>query len=453
MTQAETVSVTVADEYIVGDNYSVYLDGSTIGTTPPEPLYGPAYSEGTFTASVQPGTHLITIQDVGGIAYYDQGYTFMIPAGYLVTISLVSAPKPVEFVHGWSASYRSSDWTRFVDYLTAQLGETTNLFEYYQDKGDFDKTSGTCTSRSVQLPAQPDGGMPVDLTSISGSICDSASDIGLNAVLLDSDVQSLYAQTGQPVVLIANSMGAAIVRGFLAYSSERGDGVASTMVDSVFYLEGAQQGAFAAYGAYLSTGLWPISQILQQGLPLAGYPAGSRPANYELAPMSSWYRWVNPPASHLPQLPSFNAYGDISVDLHPCADIGPFSACLSLPLPTGIIGDLVLLPGSDDPHAVPPTGGARFLDGSPGSQNWEWALEDQLQWNPWADPFAVGLATEAFGSPVFHGNLGKSLGGTLSNTTPIMVPDCQNPTSTPLVSEITHLVGGRVTGNLYSCVP
>ena len=266
-------------------------------------------------------------------------------------------------------------------------------------------------------------------------------------------MQSLYAQTGQPVVLIANSMGAAIVRGFLAYSSERGDGVAATMVDSVFYLEGAQQGAFAAYGAYLSTGLWPISQILQQGLPLAGYPAGSRPANYELAPMSSWYRWVNPPASHLPQLPSFNAYGDISVDLHPCAGIGPFSACLSLPLPTGIIGDLVLLPGSDDPHAVPPTGGARFLDGSPASQNWEWALEDQLQWNPWADPFAVGLATEAFGSPVFHANLGKSLGGTLSNTTPIMVPDCQNSSSTPLASEIPYLVGGRVTGNLYSCVP
>ena len=127
VTQAETVSVTVTDEYIVGDNYAVYIDGSTIGTTPPEPLYGPTYSEGTFTASVQAGTHLITVQDIGGIQYYDQGYTFMIPAGYSVSISFVSAPKPVMFVHGWNASYRSSDWTPFVDYLTAQLRETTNL--------------------------------------------------------------------------------------------------------------------------------------------------------------------------------------------------------------------------------------------------------------------------------------------------------------------------------------
>lgn len=83
----QTVTVSVQDEYLVGDNYAVYLDGTLIGTTPPEPLNGSTYSSGSFSVVAAGGTHRITIQDIGGVAYYNQGATYMIPAGYWVGIS------------------------------------------------------------------------------------------------------------------------------------------------------------------------------------------------------------------------------------------------------------------------------------------------------------------------------------------------------------------------------
>ena len=61
LTQAQQVTVTVTDGYIVGDNFAVYVDGALIGTTPAVLLRGPTYSTGTFTTTLEPGSHLITI--------------------------------------------------------------------------------------------------------------------------------------------------------------------------------------------------------------------------------------------------------------------------------------------------------------------------------------------------------------------------------------------------------
>ena len=87
LTSPRNVSITVVDCCIVGDNYEVYVDSTLIGTTPPEPLYGPVYSQGTFTVTLTPGAYLIQIRDPGAISYYQQGDIFMIPAGYTVTIT------------------------------------------------------------------------------------------------------------------------------------------------------------------------------------------------------------------------------------------------------------------------------------------------------------------------------------------------------------------------------
>jgi hypothetical protein len=87
LSSTRSVSIQVIDCCIVGDNYEVYVDSKLIGTTPPEPLYGSTDSQGTFTTTLTAGSHLITIRDPGGISYYQQGDTFMIPAGYSVTIT------------------------------------------------------------------------------------------------------------------------------------------------------------------------------------------------------------------------------------------------------------------------------------------------------------------------------------------------------------------------------
>src|SRR5262249_37910268 len=91
LSSARSVSIQVADCCIVGDNYEVYVDSKLIGTTPSEPLSGSTYSQGTFTTVLTAGSHLITIRDPGGLDYYRQGYTFMIPAGYYVTITTSQA--------------------------------------------------------------------------------------------------------------------------------------------------------------------------------------------------------------------------------------------------------------------------------------------------------------------------------------------------------------------------
>src|SRR5207249_178957 len=97
-------------------------------------------------------------------------------------------------------------------------------------------------------------GLPLRLDSIDGSTCDSQSDIGLDAVALDDAVRDLYERTSAPVTLIANSMGGAIVRAYLAYASDAATGTLEH-VDSVVMLQGAQQGSWIAHSKPVILGL------------------------------------------------------------------------------------------------------------------------------------------------------------------------------------------------------
>jgi hypothetical protein len=87
LSTARSVSIQIVDCCIVGDNYEVYVDSQLIGTTPEEPLNGSTSSQGTFSTVLAAGSHLITVRDPGGVAYYQQGATYMIPAGYSVNIT------------------------------------------------------------------------------------------------------------------------------------------------------------------------------------------------------------------------------------------------------------------------------------------------------------------------------------------------------------------------------
>jgi hypothetical protein len=171
--------------------------------------------------------------DAGGFAFSDLTYGLADPA-----------PPIALFVHGYGADFRDVGFELLLDDLRARYGiERVPVFQHYQDAGYRDE-AGSCDPQApgAILPEEPNDGMPVDLASIDPDLCDSWADLALNALMLEADIQERYHSSGAQTVLIANSMGAAIVRGMLSYSSKRGDGVAASMVDSVVFLEGAHDG-------------------------------------------------------------------------------------------------------------------------------------------------------------------------------------------------------------------
>ncbi len=348
---------------------------------------------------------------------------------------------PVIFIHGITGNWRSPGFGPLLDPLRAEFGDRVTSFAHYQDVGNRDPASGHCDSSDVVLPQEPTGGMPVDMGTVDPSICDSEGDLALNAVLLHRDVQEKYHAAGnKPVVLIANSMGAAIVRGMLAYSAERGDNVATDMVDSVFYLEGAHAGSLWFKVNALKGVLGPIQDLLIDHAKVA-FPANlNRPAATDLESESQWYRWVNPPELHIVDNPSFNAYGDIRLYAEPCVLFG--AVCWQVEVAP--IGDIALMPGSDDEKATPFEGGARFLVGAPGSQNWEWAMTSWVEVKPWEPLTFIGSVQEAAELPQYHGNFGNRMHE-------ILVADCQTGQATPFDEALLRLIRGRIVRQPYLC--
>lgn len=257
-------------------------------------------------------------------------------------------------------------------------------FQYWQDKGDAFSDTRVCDPgerRSDLIPADSYG-LPVTRTdrSRSAEICDSQSDVGINAILLDRDVLAQHAKFGGKVTLIANSMGGAIVRAYLAYAVASGS-ESVRWVDQVVFLQGAQQGSFlAAFGTELATGGSVLTRALVQSAaavarPVVGFDLYS-PAREDLTPRSEVYRWVNPDPAHVPSgIEYLNVASDIGWEI--TTDL------LGHRLRLGRIslGDLVMLPGESDPRATPHRGGGRFDPrvigrGAPGT--YEWILRHDL---------------------------------------------------------------------------
>ena len=437
----QAITVTVADRYIVGDNYTVKLDGNAIGTTPPVDLYGPAYSTGTFPMTLQPGTHLITIEDPGAIHWYNLGNTFMIPAGYLVTIAFVNASGPtILFVHGIKANYANPDlYKGLLDPLKAAFGsDSVKLFEFYYDT--------SCDFLWGDVPAKDPAaaGLPTDSTPTD---CASMSDLGANALLLDAKIRNLFAQTGHPIILIGNSMGAAITRGMLAYSLQISDGVANHMIDSIFYMQGAQQGSIILSNL---SGTQPPRDIAgaAASLFLATYfnfAGSASPALFGLTPKSPYYTWVNSPG-RVANIPTFNFYGDINVAYTHC-DFFVVNCHLDVNNPTNY-GDILLLPGDSNPTATPVGGGAKYLNGQLGPNNFQWGLH---YFYGGVSPGGETLVTDLEvlsnlwnTSPASH----NAFEGKIATTT---VPDCVTGEQTTIPTEILRIITGRANGTPVQC--
>ena len=371
------------------------------------------------------------------------------------------------YVHGFTDPFRPHWFPDLIDPLVTQFGpKSLVLFQYYQDAGNND--GGHCNPGEHRfLEPAVNSGLPLD-TRVGLSVprlvtanpprvdlqdpqpyCDSQGDLGWNSLLMHQEIQRLYANNGnQSVVIVANSMGGAITRGFLAYSADQNDGVAATMVDSVVFLQAAQDGSWLAYPAKYSWGE-AISQ--QMGFPINH----ERPAAQRLQPQSVWYQWVNDAtAQRLPNLPYYNVYGDIRVVKQQCTLLYCRDAA-TLP-----IGDGLMQAGTNNPFDTPFQGGARFLRGNAGATNWQWSLPHTIYAQPdfnvllTPQPTAftpldlalVGL--EVYNARELHLNVGKP--GTFNQ---IPALDCQTHALTTIDLALRRVLEKRLGGTSYNCQP
>lgn len=179
--------------------------------------------------------------------------------------------RTVTFVHGINGDYRNfrcSDLTgSFVAILVKVCADpafTGESFPYYQDLGY--ASPGTTPPPCPNMPP-PDtntGFLFVDPDAINPDLCDSKGALAFSAAALHDHLTKLKT----PDTVLANSMGGAIARGWLAISQLNGSGDRSLAhADSVVFLQGAQAGSWAARaGEAIASvpGVAPIARRISQ---------------------------------------------------------------------------------------------------------------------------------------------------------------------------------------------
>ena len=326
-------------------------------------------------------------------------------------------------------------------------GDNVQNFEYYQDAGDQD-TSGACdlSKAGQQIPPTPDPSVRMPYSSSQNDVhCDSQGDIGQNAARLDAVISSMYANNGnKPIILIGYSMGGETIRSFLAYSTQLHDGVATGMVDSVLLMHGVEQGSWVANAAPLGGLDFPFSGISAGDLLAAmGLPNANRVGVKEFSPTSDYMNWVDQNSDSLPAIPMYNTWGDERVHTHICT-LAIFNACLDTPRQS--LGDLVLMPGTDNPTQTPLLGGERFLPGGASATHYEWAETADYAWDPEIDPLMQLVGTELMSAPQMHVNLP-------AHQAELTISDCQTHQPINEITELLRVVTARMSGTTYECKP
>lgn len=387
------------------------------------------------------------------------------------------------YVHGIKSNYKTPTFSAVVDVLKSDLYYRTAddnftgrfaQFTYYQDVGityneETNKYDIPCAVGTAVAPAV---GIPIPIVNDQRVICDSQSDLGVDAVQLYNDTERLFIDTGRQrkVVLICHSMGCGITRGFLAYAQEMHarDGSrpgADEMVDSVTFLEGAISGSMLAKvgGSIDDLQTFPpgYGQVFNEvyraaaKLPPLQFDQ-SRPAAKVLQPGSAYYQWARqefsptaPGVRYTPPLPYFTVYGDIRLQEQACL----LTSCRTLD--TTPVGDLVMFPGTPSAYDPAPVGGGRFLlDGARGGQNWEWGMRRDIPFyaipplpiaagGPISLANAIGLAAVA---PENHLRFGDT-------SAEVMIQDCCTGGSVSVATQLLRILRGQLYGQPYVCQP
>ena len=359
------------------------------------------------------------------------------------------------FVHGVQENWANSDFSDLLTYAQKLPSHpTVTRFQYYEDSN--------CSNNPTALQPETISSnmMPVASPRQSGN-CDSQSDIALNVALLDQAVKKAYRDSGdKKVILVGYSMGAAIIRGFLEYSKQTSDTLINgqpagdrvdQVVDSALFIQGDQSG---------SDWLRDADGTCQNGPPVIDqiacwltskaqlYPY--RPAYSELIPQSLWYAWQNSQLSvdSLPNIPYFNVYSSIVVQLGVCLGI-----CVAPAFGIGDVnlGDLAMHNGSDSTRSLTSSGGEMFLDGTPGPQNWEWELaqHEYISFSPDGAITDPQSYDHVINSPINHWDLPSDIA-----TSNVQVNSCRaRHLQVSLESELEDIIAGRVSGQPYNCTP
>jgi len=410
----------------------------------------------------------------------------------------------VVFVHGIMGDYtrmgldlNNLDYTALLSNVLA-AGYAIKPFAYYEDTGlamghhigygcspqQYTPLSHALIDeirqqRALYVDADAtshlEASQPQDILNLT---CNSESDLATNVVMLDHFLNTIASHSTKITVMV-HSMGGAITRGWLAYAQYREDhgdyDPALHHVKSVIFMQGAQQGATGAWlGSQCQVGwqfdFWSLlyqalchaggAELVQSFSHLDGLSAASR----ELVPGSAWYRQTN--SLPLPRgIHYFNFYSDIRV--RPFLKADP-----DHPIYPQMVhaGDLVMPPGSDDPHAIGtenlntssdfyPNGGARFC---PPPDCHEWQIEDGSELGPGsADvapyPFPLQIASIGPAGFIYHGpyplHAGPvvqrilhdgathfNFGGSGMGALMVNVSDCNNPATYHLRRLVTQVM-------------
>lgn len=352
------------------------------------------------------------------------------------------------FVHGVAGSWKEPGFDLLLSKLIQIIGNKDRVrnFQYFEDKGDAQPLSDSCGSeaRRTFTPPPSTGGMPLP-SAVQPGRCYSQSDVGINAVLLDEAIAKLHRDWHGNVTIIANSMGAAIVRAYLGYAVATRTGT-EQFVDTVVMLHGAEAGSYVtlAKPLLLSSGYREVYAVVGSAVDKLFNRDPNSPAFDDLTPRSELLEWVNPPMGHLPaHIRYLNVASDIKVK--PLTSLWEI-AIGNTEIP---VGDYILMPGDSDPTLLPPLGGARFDPrkkigrGTEDSDEWilprtipiEWALlVPFINSGDLKDvPDAVADALQV---PEWHGGLG-------SHMDRIHVPDHRGSTAR-LDMLLAHLISRAV---------
>jgi hypothetical protein len=326
-------------------------------------------------------------------------------------VAVQAAKRTITFVHGINGNYRSfqcknltgSTYEAILKAVCASPAYTEESFAYYQDLGYAAPKGTTPPCPGMPAPDTNTENLYVDPDSINPDICDSKGALAYTGAALHDHLADL----GTPDTVMANSMGGAIARGWLAIAQHNGAGDKSLAhADSVIFLQTVQAGSYVARAgeAIASTPvIGPIARIISHAI---GFDV-DRPGVLDVTPQSPWYVSVNPvgvPAN----LAYYNFYSNIVVNFQ--INLGFFKINAG----SFNIGDTVVLPGNPNPTAMPKGGSAQFLPGDKQTANrHQYAMDATVNVNPidlTIPPLLARDITRIINNPISHIRFGSNVG-------------------------------------------